>query len=96
MATLTKAFIALAPSQQIHSPMSRIRRPLASLADYRLGYSPQRREYYIARTACTPHIGTAYPWRWATPVGLFILLTSSALLACLNGTLRKLVRPTAC
>ncbi|KAJ7643123.1 hypothetical protein DFH06DRAFT_1477321 [Mycena polygramma] len=48
--------------------MPRLRHSLASLTGYRLGYSPQR----------------PYPWRWATPVGLLILLTSSALLACLN------------
>ncbi|KAJ7259934.1 hypothetical protein B0H12DRAFT_1108033 [Mycena haematopus] len=41
---------------------------LTSIAGYRLGYSPQR----------------AYPWRWATPVGLGVVLTSTALLTCVN------------
>ncbi|KAF7376835.1 hypothetical protein MSAN_00101000 [Mycena sanguinolenta] len=43
-------------------------RVLASLAGYRLGYSPQ----------------LPYPWPWTTLVGLGILLTSTVLLTCLN------------
>ncbi|KAJ6457989.1 hypothetical protein C8R45DRAFT_562134 [Mycena sanguinolenta] len=41
---------------------------LASIAGYRLGYSPQR----------------AYPWPWTTPVGLAILLTSTVVLTLVN------------
>ncbi|KAF7351698.1 hypothetical protein MSAN_01602800 [Mycena sanguinolenta] len=41
---------------------------LASVAGYRLGYSPQR----------------VYPWPWTTPVGLGILLMSTVLLTCVN------------
>ncbi|KAF7351699.1 hypothetical protein MSAN_01603000 [Mycena sanguinolenta] len=41
---------------------------LASVAGYRLGYSPQK----------------AYPWPWTTPVGLGILLMSTVLLTCVN------------
>ncbi|KAJ7836786.1 hypothetical protein B0H14DRAFT_2793072 [Mycena olivaceomarginata] len=48
--------------------MPSFRHSLAFLTDYRLGYSPQRR----------------YPWRWTTPLALFILVTSATLLACLN------------
>ncbi|KAJ6526455.1 hypothetical protein B0H19DRAFT_1275804 [Mycena capillaripes] len=48
--------------------MPSLRHSLAFLTDYRLGYSPQR----------------PYPWRWTTPLALFILLTSTALLTCLN------------
>ncbi|KAF7357080.1 hypothetical protein MSAN_01302100 [Mycena sanguinolenta] len=48
--------------------MFRFRGSLASLTNYRLGYSPRR----------------AYPWRWTTPLALFIVLTSTVLLTCLN------------
>ncbi|KAJ7643075.1 hypothetical protein DFH06DRAFT_1477283 [Mycena polygramma] len=48
--------------------MPTLRNSLAAITNYRLGYSPQR----------------PYPWRWTTPLALFILLTITALLACLN------------
>ncbi|KAJ7623861.1 hypothetical protein DFH06DRAFT_1340184 [Mycena polygramma] len=48
--------------------MPNLRHSLAFLTDYRIGYSPQR----------------PYPWRWTTPLALFILLTSTVLLTCVN------------
>ncbi|KAJ7649401.1 hypothetical protein DFH06DRAFT_1475795 [Mycena polygramma] len=48
--------------------MHSLRHSLSFLADYRIGYSPQR----------------PYPWRWTTPLALCLLLTSTVLLACLN------------
>ncbi|KAJ7660681.1 hypothetical protein DFH06DRAFT_1400031, partial [Mycena polygramma] len=48
--------------------MPTLRQSLATLTSYRFGYSPQR----------------PYPWRWSTPLALIILLTSTALLTCLN------------
>ncbi|KAJ7643054.1 hypothetical protein DFH06DRAFT_1333845 [Mycena polygramma] len=48
--------------------MLSLRDSLAAVASYRLGYSPQR----------------PYPWRWTTPLALFMLLAITAVLTCLN------------
>ncbi|KAF7364647.1 hypothetical protein MVEN_00334100 [Mycena venus] len=48
--------------------MARLQYLPAFITDYRIGYSPQR----------------PYPWRWTTPLALFILFASAALLTCLN------------
>ncbi|KAJ6528841.1 hypothetical protein B0H19DRAFT_1274476 [Mycena capillaripes] len=48
--------------------MARLRYLPAFIADYRIGYSPQQ----------------PYPWRWTTPLALFLLFASAALLTCLN------------
>ncbi|KAJ6541668.1 hypothetical protein B0H19DRAFT_1239461 [Mycena capillaripes] len=48
--------------------MPRLQYLPAFITNYRIGYSPQR----------------PYPWRWTTPLALFILFTSAALLTCLN------------
>ncbi|KAJ7601891.1 hypothetical protein DFH06DRAFT_1399897 [Mycena polygramma] len=48
--------------------MPSLQNSLTSLADFRIGYSPQR----------------PYPWRWTTPLALFILFASTGLLTCLN------------